>query len=190
MIMVKSILLVGVGGQGTILVSKLLTQGLIKAGYDVKMSEVHGMAQRGGSVSTQVRYGEKVYSPIIGDGQADILVSFELMEAARYANFLKPGGTAVINDYRIPSLPIATGAAEYPEGVIEDMQKHFKTISFDAMDIAAKLGNTRCMNVVLMGALVRYMGLTDIDWESVIRDNVPAKFIDLNIAAFRAGMAL
>ena len=189
MIMVKSVLLVGVGGQGTILVSKLLTAGLIEAGYDVKMSEVHGMAQRGGSVSTQVRYGEKVYSPIIGEGQADILVSFERMEAARYSSFLKPGGTAVINDYSIPSVPVATGAEQYPEGVIEEMSRHFRTISFDAMKIAGELGSTKCMNVVLFGALVKFMGLEDIDWESVIAKNVPPKFIEMNQKAFKAGMA-
>ncbi len=114
----KNILFVGVGGQGTILVSKILTAGLMKAGYDVKMSEVHGMAQRGGSVSTQVRYGKKVYSPIIGRGQADILVAFEKMEAARWSEFLKPDGIVIVNNYEIPSLPIAIGKAEYPQGIL------------------------------------------------------------------------
>jgi len=186
---VKSILLVGVGGQGTILVSKLLTRGLILAGYDVKMSEVHGMAQRGGSVSTQVRFGKKVYSPLVGPGQADILVSFEKMEAVRWAEYLKPNGVAVINDYAIPSLPVAIGAVPYPEGTVEAMAGRFKTISFDAAQVAGELGNPRVMNVVLFGALVRAMGLSDIDWEQVLRDQLPGKVLDINLKALKAGMA-
>ena len=187
---VKSILLVGVGGQGTILVSKLLTQGLIQAGFDVKMSEVHGMAQRGGSVSTQVRYGDKVYSPIIGEGGADILVAFEKMEAVRWANYLKPTGIAVINNYEIPSLPVATGTVQYPEGCIEAMRKCFKTIAVDAAGVAEEIGNPRTMNVVLLGVLVKAFAMTDIDWETVLRDNLPEKMLDINLKAFRAGMAL
>lgn len=187
---VKSILLVGVGGQGTILVSKLLTQGLIQAGFDVKMSEVHGMAQRGGSVSTQVRYGEKVYSPIIGEGGADILIAFEKMEAVRWANYLKPTGIAVINDYEIPSLPVATGTVQYPEGCIEAMRKCFKTIAVDAAGTAEEIGNARTMNIVLLGVLVNAFAMTDIDWEAVLRDNLPEKMLEDNLKAFRAGMAL
>ena len=187
---VRSILLVGVGGQGTILVSKLLTQGLIRAGYDVKMSEVHGMAQRGGSVSTQVRYGKKVYSPIIGEDAADILVAFEKMEAVRYASYLKPDGIAVINNYEIPSLPVAIGQAQYPQGCIEAMQKAFKTISFDAAEVAQRVGNSRTMNVVLLGALIHAFGMTDIDWEGVLRDNLPAKILDVNLLALREGMKM
>ena len=187
---VKSILLVGVGGQGTILVSKLLTQGLIQAGFDVKMSEVHGMAQRGGSVSTQVRYGEKVYSPIIGEGGADILVALEKMEAVRWANYLKPTGIAVINDYEIPSLPVATGTVQYPEGCIEAMRKCFKTIAVDAAGVAEEIGNPRTMNVVLLGVLVQAFAMTDIDWETILRDNLPEKMLEDNLKAFRAGMAL
>ena len=187
---VKSILLVGVGGQGTILVSKLLTQGLIQAGFDVKMSEVHGMAQRGGSVSTQVRYGEKVYSPIIGEGAADILVAFEKMEAVRWANYLKPTGIAVINDYEIPSLPVATGTVQYPEGCIEAMRKCFKTNAVDAASAAEEIGNPRTMNIVLLGVLVQAFAMTDIDWETILRDNLPEKMLEDNLKAFRAGMAL
>ncbi len=187
---VKSILLTGVGGQGTILVSKLLTQGLIRAGYDVKMSEVHGMAQRGGSVSTQVRYGTKVYSPIIGEGSADILVAFEKMEAVRYAKFLKPDGIAVINNYEIPSLPVAIGAAEYPEGCVEAMENSFKTISFNAAQVAQEVGNPRTMNVVLLGALIHAFGMEDIDWEGVLRDTLPAKVLDVNLKALAAGMKM
>jgi indolepyruvate ferredoxin oxidoreductase, beta subunit len=185
---VKSILLVGVGGQGTILVSKILTQGLIQAGYDVKMSEIHGMAQRGGSVSTQVRYGDKVYSPIIGRGAADILVAFEKMEAVRYAEFLKPSGIAVINDYAIAPMPVAAGMAVYPEGSIEAMAKAFKTIFFNATEIAQKIGNPKTMNIVLFGAMVKAFGMTGIDWEPVFRTQLPEKLLEVNLKAFRAGM--
>jgi indolepyruvate ferredoxin oxidoreductase beta subunit len=184
---VKSILLVGVGGQGTILVSKILTQGLVKAGYDVKMSEIHGMAQRGGSVSTQVRYGDQVYSPIIGRGSADLLVAFEKMEAVRYAEFLKPTGIAIINNYAIAPMPVAAGMAVYPKGSVEAMSKAFQTISFNAAEIAQKIGNTRTMNIVLFGAMVKAFGMTDIDWEAVLRNQLPEKFLEVNLKAFRAG---
>lgn len=183
----KSVILVGVGGQGAILTAKILVNGLISEGYDVKMSEVHGMSQRGGSVSTQVHFGEKVYSPVIGSGAADVLVAFEKMEAVRYASYLKPDGIAVINDYEMPSATTAAGLAEYPDGCLEAMQSHFTTCSLKAGEIAASLGNAKCMNVVLFGALVKALKLDGIDWEKVIRETVPAKFIDLNVAAYRAG---
>ncbi len=184
---VKSIILVGVGGQGAILVSKVLTRGLIKAGYDVKMSEVHGMSQRGGSVSTQVRFGEKVYSPIIGKGQADILVSFEKMEAVRYSDFLKPEGTAVINDYEIVPMNVAAGEEKYPEGIIEEMSANFNTVVLDAAKIALELGNAKCMNIVLFGAMVKALNLDNIDWEEALRETLPAKILDINLKAFKAG---
>ncbi|MBR5470637.1 MAG: indolepyruvate oxidoreductase subunit beta [Oscillibacter sp.] len=183
----KSALLVGVGGQGAILVSKILVAGLMQAGYDVKMSEVHGMSQRGGSVSTQVHWGEKVYSPVIGKGAADIVVAFEKMEAVRYADFLKPDGVAVINDYEIPSSTIAAGLCEYPEGCLEAMQNHFKCFTLNAGEIAMQLGNAKCMNVVLFGAMTKALAMDDIDWEAIITDTVPAKFLELNLAAYRAG---
>ena len=183
----KSALLVGVGGQGAILVSKILVAGLMQAGYDVKMSEVHGMSQRGGSVSTQVHWGEKVYSPVIGKGAADIVVAFEKMEAVRYADFLKPGGVAVINDYEIPSSTIAAGLCEYPEGCLEAMQNHFKCFTLNAGEIAMQLGNAKCMNVVLFGAMTKALAMDDIDWEAIIAETVPAKFLELNLAAYRAG---
>lgn len=186
---VKSILLVGVGGQGTILVSKILTQGLIENGYDVKMSEVHGMSQRSGSVSTQVRFGTKVYSPIIGEGTADILVSFEEMEAARYAHFLKKDGKAVVNTYRIPSMPILTGTRDYPDDIIGMLRQRVSTMALDATGIAEKVGNPKSANVVLLGALVKAMGLTDIDWDPIIAKTVKPAFIDVNRKAFAAGMA-
>ena len=183
---VKSALLVGVGGQGAILISKIMTNGFMKAGFDVKQSEVHGMAQRGGSVSTQVRWGKKVYGPVFGKGEADIMVALEKMEAVRYADFLKPGGVAIINDYAIKSTTIASGAEEYPQGCVEDMQKKFKTIVLKAGEIAIELGNAKCMNVVLFGAMCDSLGV-DIDWEEVVAETVPAKVKELNLKAFRAG---
>ena len=183
----KSALLAGVGGQGAILTAKILVAGLMRAGYDVKMSEVHGMSQRGGSVSTQVHWGEKVYSPVIGKGAADIVVAFEKMEAVRYAGFLKPDGVAVINDYEMASSTIAAGLCRYPEGCLEAMQSHFKCFTLDAAKIAAGLGSPKCMNVVLFGAMTKALGLDGIDWEDVIRATVPEKSLELNLNAYRAG---
>ena len=183
----KHAILVGVGGQGAILTAKVLVGGLMKAGYDVKMSEVHGMSQRGGSVSTQVHWGEKVYSPIIGKGAADILVAFAKMEAVRYADFLKPDGVAVINDYAMPSATTAAGLAEYPEGCLEAMEGAFRCYTLDAAKLAAELGNGKCMNIVLFGAMTHALGMDEIDWESVIRETVPPKFLELNLKAYRAG---
>ena len=181
---VTSILLTGVGGQGAILVSKILTKGLIQAGYDVKMSEVHGMAQRGGSVSTQVRFGEKVYSPIIGRGEADIMVAFEKMEAVRYVEFLKPDATVVVNDYEIVPMSVASGMAEYPQGTLEAVTEAF---AIKAGDSAIELGNARCMNIVLFGAMVKALGMTDIDWEEIMRQEMKPAILELNLKAFRAG---
>ena len=166
---VKSALLVGVGGQGAILISKIMSNGFMQAGFDVKQSEVHGMAQRGGSVSTQVRWGDKVYGPVFGKGEADIMVALERMEAVRYAEFLKPG------------------AETYPDGCIEAMEKVFRTIAVPASEIALDLGNARCMNVVLFGAMCDSLGCPQIDWEQVVADTVPEKVRELNIRAFRAG---
>lgn len=185
---VKSLLLVGVGGQGTILASKILSAGLVDAGYDVKMSEVHGMAQRGGSVTTQVRFGEKVSAPIIGKGQADILVSFEAMEALRWLEFLNPKGKAVVNEYKIPSAPILMGNVDYPDEVIERVKEKVDTKVLDAGKIAENLGNPKTMNIVLLGALVKAMNLTEIDWEKAIKENVKEQFVDINIKAFNEGV--
>ena len=188
---VKNILLVGVGGQGTILASKILTSGLMKAGYDVKMSEIHGMSQRGGSVSTQVRYGDKVYSPIVGKGSADVIVAFEEMEALRWLDHLKIGGKMVINDHQIQPVPVNLGVAEYPEGIIEHLKEKVDVLSFKAAEVATELGNPKAMNIVLLGALIKAMGgLDDIDWDAEIEANVKAKFVDLNKKAFHAGYNL
>ena len=181
---VKTILLVVVGGQGTILVSKILTQGLLKAGFDVKMSEVHGMAQRGGSVSTQVRFGEKVYSPIIGTGGADVLVSFEKMEAVRWADYLKPNAKVIIANTEIPSLPVAIGAEKYPEGTIEAMEKLFDVTVVDADAIAREKGNPRGANIVLLAARIKECGFDFVDWAEVFKEVLPAKILDANLNYF------
>ena len=184
----KSALLVGVGGQGAILTAKVLVGGLMRAGYDVKMSEVHGMSQRGGSVSTQVHWGEKVNSPVIGKGAADIIVAFEKMEAVRYADYLKPDGVVVINDYEMASSSIAAGLCEYPAGCLEAMEKHFRCPVLEAGRIAHELGSAKCMNIVLFGSMVKALHMEDVvDWESVIADTVPEKFRELNLRAYRAG---
>lgn len=186
---VKNVLLSGVGGQGTVLASKILSAGLIDAGYDVKMSEVHGMAQRGGSVTTQVRYGEKVHSPILGKGDVDVLVSFETMEALRYLDFLKPDGKLVVNDYEMPSAPILTGRVDYPENIIDDIKEKVDVTVIKAVDIARGLGNEKVMNVVLLGALIKALQLEDdIDWEKIVSQQVKPKFIEINIKALREGM--
>lgn len=186
---VKTVLLVGVGGQGAILTAKILVNGLMERGYDVKMSEVHGMSQRGGSVSTQVRWGEKVYSPVIGEGAADYLLAFEKMEAVRYASLLKPEGVAVINDYEVPSSTIAAGNAVYPAGCLEAMEEAFAVRSLPAAEIALSLGNPKCMNLVMFGALTVALDLRDIDWEEIIRKTVPPAYLELNLRAYRAGVA-
>jgi indolepyruvate ferredoxin oxidoreductase beta subunit len=186
----KSVLLVGVGGQGTILASKVLSVGLMRAGYDVKMSEIHGMSQRGGSVTTHVRFGARVHSPIIDERGADILVSFEKVEAARWLSYLKPGGALVVNDYEIHPLSVLTGAAKYPEGVLDALRAAVPgMIAFNAGKIAADLGNVKAQNIVLLGALIKGMKLDAIDWKSVIRDLVPQKLYGLNASAFEAGAA-
>lgn len=187
--MTKNILLSGVGGQGTITAAKMLTFGLMEAGYDVKMSEIHGMSQRGGDVVSQVRYSkEKVFSPVIEKGTADIVVSFEEMEALRTLDYLKPDGAVVVNTERIPSMTVLTGAEEYADDVLEEIQKAADRVHvMDASKMATDLGNVKAANVILLGALVKLMGLDDIDWEDIIRKNVKEKFIDLNLKAFKVG---
>lgn len=187
---VKNILLVGVGGQGTILASKILTAGLIEAGYEVKMSEIHGMSQRGGSVSTQVRFGNKVDAPIIGKGQADVIVAFEKMEALRAAPFLKKNGKMVVNNFEIPSMPILTGVAEYPQGILKELSEKVDVIEIKAAEEAERLGNVKAMNIVLLGALVKAMEVEGIDWNKAIKANVKKGFEELNIKAFEAGYAI
>lgn len=186
---VKNILLCGVGGQGTILASKILSTALVSAGYDVKMSEIHGMSQRGGSVVTQIRYGERVFSPIIGKGSADILVSFEAMEALRYLEDLNPEGTVVVNNYKIPTATTLSGAQKYPADAVERLQALAHTHVLDAAGIAGTLGNPKSMNVVLLGALVALMGLENLDWNAALAACVKPAFLELNCQALAAGMA-
>ncbi len=189
--MVRSILLVGVGGQGTILASKILSEGLIRAGYDVKMSEIHGMSQRGGSVSTQVKFGDKVMSPMICSGEADVMIAFEKSEAVRNLHFLKKGGTLLINDQEIYSMPVIIGSAKYPERILERLEETVENVKiFDAMKIAEELGNVKAQNIVALGFIVKALGLTDIDFESVIRETVPPKTIESNLLAFTTSMNL
>ena len=189
--MTKSIMLVGVGGQGTILASKLLTLGLMEAGYDVKMSEIHGMSQRGGSVSSQVRYDEeKVYSPVIEIGGADMIVSFEKMEALRYIRYLKPEGKIVTNNFRMNSVSTLVGKFEYKEDEIDTELNRLNATMVDAAKKAEELGNVKVMNVILLGSLVKSMNLEHIDWQDIIKQNVKEKFIDLNLKAFEEGMQL
>ncbi len=188
MVEIKNIMLCGVGGQGTILASKILSTCLVDAGYDVKMAEIHGMAQRGGSVTTQVRYGKKVYSPIIGNGSADILVSFEAMEALRYLKQLKPDGHVVENKYMMPTSTTLAGVENYPENVIDIVTSKANTKVIDATKIAEDLGNKKAMNVVLLGSLVKLMGLEDLKWKDAIEKCVKPAFIELNIKALREGI--
>lgn len=188
--MTKSVLLVGVGGQGTILASKLLTIGLMESGYDVRMSEIHGMSQRGGSVSSQVRYGDKVYSPVIEKGGADILVSFEKMEALRWLDYLKDNGKTIVNDYQINSMPILNGKAEYKGNEISEELLRVGAKLINASKSAIELGNPKTMNIILLGSLVKSMNLEHIDWNQIISDNVKKEFVDINIEAFKVGMNL
>lgn len=188
---VKNVLLVGVGGQGTILTSKILASGLIAAGYDVKMSEVHGMAQRGGSVTTQVRYGKKVHSPIIGIGQADVMVSFEKIEALRWIEYLKPNGKLVVNNYEIPSATVISGKENYPENVTKKIENGIENVLvINAAEEASKLGNLKAQNIIMLGALVKALNIENVDWVQAIKDSVKPEFLELNLRAFEKGMEL
>lgn len=186
--MTKNIMIVGVGGQGTLLASKILGQLFLANDYDVKVSEVHGMSQRGGSVVTYVRYGEKVYSPIIDKGESDFIVSFELLEAARWAEFLANDGIIVTNTQEINPMPVITGAASYPENIIEKLNAAgHKVDSFDALKLANEAGSSKCVNLVLLGHLSKYFDFSDEQWETAIRACVPEKFIAMNLKAFALG---
>lgn len=189
--MTKSMLLVGVGGQGTILVSKILSEGLLEEGYDVKMAEIHGMAQRGGSITTQIRFGEKVYSPTINKGEADVLVSFEKIEALRYVPMMKKGATLIVNEEEIWPLPVLAGLEEYPKGVMEEINdKLEKVVSVNARAIAEELGEPRSANIVMLGLMVKALGIDGIDWISKIKKFLPEKVHEVNIKAFERGISL
>lgn len=185
---VKNILIVGVGGQGTLLASKLLGAAFVGQGYDVKVSEVHGMSQRGGSVVTYVRYGRKVYSSLIEKGEADLLLSFEQLETARWLSYLKPGGQVITNTQRIDPMPVIMGKAAYPEGILPSIAAAGVNVAaVDALALALEAGSVKTVNVVLLGLAARYLGLDKAAWLEVLRATVPPKTAALNEKAFELG---
>lgn len=186
----KNIMIVGVGGQGTLLTSRILGGITTKAGFDVKLSEVHGMAQRGGSVVTFVRYGDLVSEPIVEEGQADVLIAFERLEALRYAHFLKKDGVIIVNDQRIDPITVVTGAAQYPEQIIETLKENHNVIAVDAMAEAKKLGNPKVFNTIIIGVAAKRMDFEKEKWLEVIEQTVPPKTVEINKAAFEAGYAI
>ena len=184
----KNIMIVGVGGQGSLLASKLLGRLLLTRGYDIKVSEVHGMSQRGGSVVTYVRFGDKVYSPVIDKGQADYIVSFELLEAARWTEYLKKDGKIIVNTQQINPMPVIIGAAEYPENLVEKMiAAGIDVDAFDALSVAEEAGSSKAVNIVLMGHLSKNFDFTQEEWLEAIEQSVPTKFLELNKKAFMLG---
>ena len=185
----KNVMIVGVGGQGSLLASKLLGRLLLNKGYDIKVSEVHGMSQRGGSVVTYVRFGDKVYSPVIDKGQADYIVSFELLEAARWTEYLKPGGKIITNTQQINPMPVIIGAAEYPENLVQKMvSAGIDVDAFDALSLAEQAGSSKAVNLVLMGRLSKYFDISAEEWHAAIEASVPAKFLEMNKKAFNLGL--
>lgn len=184
----KNIMIVGVGGQGSLLASKLLGALLTDEGYDVKVSEVHGMSQRGGSVVTYVRFGEKVYSPVIAEGEADVIVSFEKIEAARHLPCLKKGGKIIVNTQEIDPMPVITGAAQYPTDIIEEMKaKGVFVDAVDALALAEQAGNSKSVNIVLMGKIAKYFDIPYEKWIAAIEKNVKPQFVEVNKKAFDLG---
>ena len=189
--MTKSIMIVGVGGQGSLLASKLLGTLLVDEGYDVKVSEVHGMSQRGGSVVTYVRYGEKVYSPVITEGEADIIISFEKLEAARYASSLKKGGKIVVNTQQIDPMPVIIGAVQYPEDVLSELEAKGACVDkLDALSLAMEAGSPKAVNIVLMGKAAKYFDIPREKWISAIEKTVKPRFVEMNKKAFELGYNL
>ena len=184
---VKSIMIVGVGGQGTLLASRLLGSALLSKGYDVKVSEVHGMSQRGGSVVTYVKYGDQVCSPTVEKGEADYILAFEQLEAARWLPYLKPDGKLIVNIQQIDPMPVVIGAAEYPENILDTLKKDHKVVSIDAMDEAKKLGNSRVFNTIIIGVAAKNMDFDKQQWLDVIANTVPPKTVEINQKAFEVG---
>ena len=187
----KNVMIVGVGGQGSLLASKLLGKLLVNEGYDVKVSAVHGMSQRGGSVVTYVRFGDRVYSPIIAEGEADLIVSFEKIEAARYASSLKKGGKIIVNSQQIDPMPVITGAAEYPEGVLDELRAKGVFIDeLDALSVATQAGNAKSVNIVLMARVAKYFDIAYDKWIAAIKESVKPQFVEVNLKAFELGYNL
>ena len=183
----KNVMIVGVGGQGTLLTSRIIGKSALALGYDVKISEVHGMAQRGGSVVTFVRYGEKVSEPVVEEGTADVIIAFERLEALRYAHFLKKGGVIVINDCRIDPMTVVTGAMEYPENIIENLKSQYEVYAIDGQKIAKELGNSKVLNSVVLGYATKHLGVDKQTVINTLEQTVPQKTIELNVKAFLKG---
>ncbi len=188
--MTKKIMIVGVGGQGTLLASRILGNTVINEGYDVKVSEVHGMSQRGGSVVTYVKYGDEVYSPIIDKGEADIILAFEMLEAYRAMPFLKKGGKLIVNTQEIDPMPVITGAMEYPENIADKLKEKLDVTLVDALSLAEKAGNFKAVNVVLIGVMAKSTDIAYEKWIETIKTTVPPKFLDINLEAFNLGYNL
>lgn len=189
--MALSIMIVGVGGQGTLLASRILGNLAMSNGYDVKVSEVHGMSQRGGSVVTYVKYGEKVYSPIIDQGEADLILAFEELEAYRYLPYLKKGGKIICNAQKIDPMPVITGTMEYPQEILRKInEKNIQLISVDAASIAMQAGNIKTTNVVLIGVLSQSMDVPEENWIRTLETTVPQKALEVNLRAFQMGRGL
>ncbi len=182
-----NIMVVGVGGQGTLLTSRIIGKTALNAGFDVKLSEVHGMAQRGGSVVTFVRYGKRVYEPVCEEGSVDVLISFERLEALRYAHFLKPDGVMIVNDTRIDPMTVVIGAKTYPEGILEKLEKSHTLYTIDGGKIAKELGNSKVLNSVVLGLAAKHIGFSEDEWLETLRATVPPKTIEINTSAFKAG---
>ena len=187
MAMTKNLMIVGVGGQGTLLTSRIIGKAALAEGLDVKISEVHGMAQRGGSVVTFVRFGEKVNEPVVEEGQADVIIAFERLEALRYAHFLKKDGVIVVNDCRIDPMTVVIGAKTYPENIIEGLAKEHKVYAIDGQKIAIELGNSKVLNSVVLGYAASFIGFDKQTWIDIVASTVPQKTIEINEKAFEAG---
>ncbi len=185
--MTKNIMIVGVGGQGTLLTSRIIGKVALEAGLDVKISEVHGMAQRGGSVVTFVRFGEQVAEPVVEEGQADVIIAFERLEAQRYAHFLKKDGVLIVNDCRIDPMTVVIGAKTYPENIIENLKKNHTVYSIDGQSVALELGNSRVLNSVVLGFAAGYIGFEADSWLDTVASTVPAKTVEINKKAFIRG---
>lgn len=185
-----NIMIVGVGGQGTLLASRILGNTVVNEGYDVKVSEVHGMSQRGGSVVTYVKFGDKVYSPIIDKGEADIILAFEMLEAYRALPFLKKGGKMLVNTQNMDPMPVITGAMTYPENIEKKLADKVDLTTVDALRYATEAGNIRAVNVVLIGVMAKNTDIPYEKWVDTIKTSTPANFLDSNLKAFELGYNL
>ncbi len=188
--MQTNIMIVGVGGQGTLLASRILGNAVVRRGYDVKVSEVHGMSQRGGSVVTYVKYGDRIWSPVIDRGEADIVLAFELLEAYRALPWLRAGGKIIVNTQQINPMPVITGAAEYPRDIVGKLSAQADLTAVDALELARRAGSEKAVNVVLIGVMAKNTAIPYDEWLETLRDTVPARFLDVNLRAFALGYQL